>query len=203
MQAGQPPLAKVLVVGASAAGKTSLVNRLVFNEFYEVAPTVGVNFAQKVCAGVAGPLNLSIWDLSGQDRFRFIMPQLCTGAAGVVLVFDQTQPTSLEAAAEWLALTARHANPSHQQAVVLVGAKADLEPTLKPASISRFCSLHNITTHIDCSSKTGSNVRRVFETVASAIQLSHPNRLLNADLVALQRGTEKGSVGCETPTPDR
>jgi len=62
----QPPLAKVLVIGESETGKTSLVNRFVFHDFLAVEPTVGVNFAQKVMTGRDGPLNLSIWDLSGQ-----------------------------------------------------------------------------------------------------------------------------------------
>jgi len=202
MQIDHPPLAKVLVAGASRAGKTSLVNRLVFHDFLDVSPTIGVNFAQKVCIGDAGPLNLSIWDLSGQERFRFIMPQLCSGAVGVVLVFDRTQPASLEAAAEWLDFIGRYANPSHRYATVLAGAKADLEPALKPAAIQSFCSAHNITAYIQCSSKTGSNVKLVFDTVASAIQLSCPETARNTSLVTSQRSTETRNAACETPTSD-
>lgn len=202
MQTDQPPLAKVLVAGASGVGKTSLVSRLVFHDFRDVSPTIGVNFAQSVRVGDAGPLNLSIWDLSGQERFRFIMPQLCGGAVGVVLVFDQTQPASLEAAAEWLALIARYAKPSHRYAIVLVGAKADLEPVLKPAIIESFCSAHNITAYIQCSSKTGGNVRLVFDTVASAIQISCPDLAMNTGFAVSQRGPERRSLACETSTSD-
>ena len=54
MQTNQPSLAKVLVAGGSGVGKTSLVNRLVFSDFRDVLPTIGVNFAQKVCIGNAG-----------------------------------------------------------------------------------------------------------------------------------------------------
>lgn len=200
MHTDQPPLAKVLIAGTSRVGKTSLVNRLVLQDFLDVSPTIGINFAQKVCSGDRGPLNLSIWDLSGQERFRFIMPQLCSGAVGVVLVFDQTQPATLRAAAEWLNLIARYANPSHRYAIVLVAAKADLEPVLEPAAIERFCSTYNITTYIQCSSKTGSNVKLVFDTVASAIQHSCPELVRNADLAAPQHSAKRRTAACGTPT---
>jgi small GTP-binding protein len=69
------PLVKILVAGASQVGKTSLVHKYVFKDFIHVSPTIGINFAQKIVFGEEGPLNLSIWDLSGEHRFRFLMPQ--------------------------------------------------------------------------------------------------------------------------------
>jgi small GTP-binding protein len=202
MQTDQPPLAKVLVAGASRAGKTSLVNRLVFHDFLDVSPTIGVNFAQKVCVGRMGPLNLSIWDLSGQERFRFIMPQLCGGAVGVVLVFDQTQPASLHAAGEWQDFVARYANPSHRSATVLVGAKVDLESTIADAAIESFCNDRNVTSYIRCSSKTGRNVKLVFDTLASAIQLSCPEAAGMARTETPERCPDTRSTPCETPPQD-
>jgi small GTP-binding protein len=201
MQIDRPPLAKVLVVGASRVGKTSLVNRLVFHDFLDVSPTIGVNFAQKVCVGDGGPLNLSIWDLSGQDRFRFIMPQLCSGAVGIVIVFDQTQPGSLESAAEWLGFIARYANPSHHHAVVLAGTKADLSPAIQPSVISNFCAAHDIVAYVQCSSKTGQNVKLVFETVASAIQRSCTELTANVSLASsacVERRTHLCATSAQT-----
>jgi small GTP-binding protein len=200
MQIDHPPLVKVLIIGTSEVGKTSLVNRLVFHDFLDVSPTIGVNFAQKVCVGERGPLNLSIWDLSGQERFRFIMPQLCSGAVGVLLVFDQSQPATLEAAAEWLDFVGRYANPSHRHAVVLVGAKADLEPALKPAIIREFCVAHDVTAYVQCSAKTGSNVKLAFDTAASAIQRGCPALASDANLAGSQRNVANTTTACETPT---
>ncbi len=81
-------LAKVLVVGACDVGKTSLVNRLVFRDFVEVSPTVGVNLAHKVCNGSGGQLKISICDFCGQPGFSPLMPGLCSGAVGVFFFFD-------------------------------------------------------------------------------------------------------------------
>ena len=167
------PIAKVLIAGASGAGKTSLVHSLVFDGFTEVAPTIGVNFAQKVCRGEAGPINLSIWDLSGQPRFRCLMPRFCQGATGVVLVVDVTELDSLDIAGEWLEFISSFNNLQQEFAVILAGNKGDLPGVLPQNSIQRFCARHNIMEYITCSAKTGKNVRLVFDSLCSAMQRNH------------------------------
>jgi len=163
-------LAKVLIAGATNVGKTSLVNSLIFEGFTDVTPTIGVNFAQKICFGEAGPINLSIWDLSGHERFRCLMPRFCQGAAGVVLVFDVTMPTSLEAAGQWLEFISSWNTTLGSFAIILVGNKADIHPAIPQKTIQAFCTHHHISDYIPCSAKTGNNVRRVFSTLCTAMQ---------------------------------
>lgn len=179
----QLPTAKVLVAGATRTGKTSLVNSLVFFSFFDVSPTIGINFAQKVIVGEEGSLNLSIWDLSGQDRFRFLMPQFCTGAAGIVLVFDQTRPRSLEIAGNWLRFISQFARPSYQYATVLAGTKADLPSRIPSATIKAFCANHQIPDYFQCSAKTGENVERIFKAVCSAIQRCAPELVASPNII--------------------
>jgi small GTP-binding protein len=166
----RPSLAKVLVAGANNVGKTSLVNSLVFEGFTDVKPTIGVNFAQKVCHGDAGPVNLSIWDLSGHERFRCLMPRFCQGATGIALVFDLTSPDSLEAASQWLEFITSWNTSPNQMAITLVGNKLDLQPTIAVETIHDFCTRHQITDYIPCSAKTGKNVKLAFSTLCSAMQ---------------------------------
>ncbi|MFX1341425.1 MAG: Rab family GTPase [Promethearchaeota archaeon] len=166
-------IAKVLIAGAPGAGKTSLVHRLVFEGFTEVAPTIGVNFAQKVCRGEAGPVNLSIWDLSGQPRFRCLMPRFCQGATGVVLVVDVTEPDSLDTASQWLEFISSFNSLQQDFAVVLAGNKGDLPGVLTQNRVQLFCARHNIMKYIPCSAKTGENVRLVFDSLCSAMQRNH------------------------------
>lgn len=166
----KPLLAKVLIVGASGVGKTTLVNSLIFEGFTEVTPTIGVNFAQKACQGEKGPINLSIWDLSGHPRFSCLMPRFCVGASGIVLVIDMTLRQSLEVAAQWLARLSSYLTSEDKYAVVLVGNKADLQPQIRLEEIQTFCRIHQLTKYISCSAKTGQNVKLVFTTLCSSIQ---------------------------------
>ncbi|MFX1563909.1 MAG: Rab family GTPase [Promethearchaeota archaeon] len=179
----QLPTAKVLVAGATKVGKTSLVNSLVFLNFFDVSPTIGVNFAQKTIVGEDGPLNLSIWDLSGQERFRFLMPQLCGGAAGIVLVFDQTRPASLKKAGKWLKFASKFARPSYQFATVLAGTKADLTSKTSSATIKAFCSEYQVPEYFQCSAKTGENVSEVFTAICSAIQRCTPELVASPNII--------------------
>jgi small GTP-binding protein len=163
-------LAKVLVAGANNVGKTSLVNSLVFEGFIDVTPTIGVNFAQKICYGEKGPINLSIWDLSGHERFRCLMPRFCQGATGVALVFDVTTPESLKAASQWLEFILSWNISQENFSVVLVGNKTDLQPVIPQKTIQAFCTHHHIIDYIPCSAKTGKDVKRIFSTLCSAMQ---------------------------------
>jgi len=170
MQYDKPLLAKVLIAGATNVGKTSLVNSLVFEGFTDVAPTIGVNFAQKLCHNDNGAVNLSIWDLSGQERFQCLMPRFCQGATGIVLVFDVTEPTSLDSAGHWLAHIASYNSTPPEYAVVLAGNKLDKSPTIPLEDIQTFCDQNHITDYIPCSAKTGENVKRVFHILCTQLQ---------------------------------
>jgi small GTP-binding protein len=183
----QIPTAKILIAGATRAGKTSLVNSLVFYNFLDVSPTIGVNFAQKVITSDEGPLNLSIWDLSGQDRFRFLMPQLCKGAAGIVLVFDQTRPKSLEIAGRWLRFISQFARPSYQSATVLAGTKADLPSKIQLAAIKTFCTENQIPNYFPCSARTGENVVNIFRAICSAIQRCVPELVASPNIISTRQ----------------
>ena len=174
MTTNRAPLVKILVAGASRAGKTSLVNYYMFQDFLDVSPTIGINFAQKTCLSESGPINFSIWDLSGQPRFRFLMPKFCSGASGVVLVFDLTNPSSLEAGSTWLKLIAQDSAKSHKSITILAGTKADLTPCISQTTINDFVKTHGLTNYIQCSSKTGKNVRLVFQSLCNAIQKTVP-----------------------------
>jgi small GTP-binding protein len=173
MQHEKPLLAKVLVAGASNVGKTSLVNSFVFGGFAEVAPTIGVNFAQKVCRNETGAVNLSIWDLSGQPRFQCLMPRFCQGATGIIAVLDVTNPESLESAGNWLThITSFNPSPP-EYAIVLAGNKLDQPPVIPLEDIQAFCDRFQITDYIPCSAKTGENVKRVFYALCSQMLQSY------------------------------
>ena len=163
-------LAKVLVVGACDVGKTSLVNQLVFRDFVDVSPTVGVNLAHKICNGRQGPLKLSIWDLSGHPRFSTLMPRFCGGASGVMVVVDLSDQASLNEAATWLKHIQAYSDSEQQYVVVLVGNKTDLPRRVSEEAIERFCGTHGVAAHVSCSAKSGENVRLAFQTLCTTLQ---------------------------------
>jgi len=63
---------KMIILGSYAVGKTSLVDRLVYNEFKENETTIGASFNCIMHSGETYQYNLHIWDTAGQERYRSI-----------------------------------------------------------------------------------------------------------------------------------
>ena len=117
---------KVLLTGAAAVGKTSLVQRFIKNRFaanYKL--TVGVDILTKDVEFRPGEVaTLSIWDIGGQQRFEFIRSTFYKGAAGALLVFDLTRDQTYQETRKWLAEIRQFAGENIP--FVLIGNKLDL-----------------------------------------------------------------------------
>ncbi|MGV9173557.1 MAG: Rab family GTPase, partial [Promethearchaeia archaeon] len=117
---------KMILIGAGAVGKTSLVHRFINDEFqtnYEL--TVGVDFKTKdVELDSREPVTLSIWDVGGQKRFSSIRTTFYRGAAGALLVFDLTRPDTFDEIKHWLSEVRQFTKP--EIPFILIGNKLDL-----------------------------------------------------------------------------
>ena len=80
---------KILILGESRVGKSSILNQFTENVFTEnIPPTLGIDYKiQKVKVGDIY-VKLQIWDTAGQERFRSITEGFYKGCNGVLLVFD-------------------------------------------------------------------------------------------------------------------
>lgn len=92
-------LLKILLVGDTAVGKTSLFNKYITNKFKtDTASTVGVEFTTKnVILEVNEQevnIKLQLWDTAGQERYRSMTHAYYRGAAGALLVYDITNSES-------------------------------------------------------------------------------------------------------------
>src|SRR5271157_2409474 len=116
---------KVLVAGDGGVGKTTLLYKYVKNIFLaDTTMTIGVQLHVKTIIVEGRECILQIWDLGGQDRFRFILEKYVHGAHGALLLFDLTRlPTTFDLESSWLPIV-RKENPNLP--VILVGTKKDL-----------------------------------------------------------------------------
>ncbi|KAK9378759.1 P-loop containing nucleoside triphosphate hydrolase protein [Kockiozyma suomiensis] len=117
--------AKVVLLGAQGAGKTSLVVRYVHNTFHDSQPTtIGASFLAKkiVIDGVV--VRLQIWDTAGQERFRSMAPMYYRSAVCGILCYDITSESSFDAMHSWL--LELKANLNSDIIIHFVGTKLDL-----------------------------------------------------------------------------
>lgn len=95
--------AKILILGESKVGKSSLILRLTENTFIEsIPPTLGIDYKIKQIPIEDYLVKLQIWDTAGQERFKAITVSYYAGAHGVVLVFDISDRLSFDRISDWM-----------------------------------------------------------------------------------------------------
>jgi hypothetical protein len=95
-------LLKVIILGDSGVGKTSLMNQYVnkkFNAQYKA--TIGADFLTKEVTVDDRLVTMQIWDTAGQERFQSLGVAFYRGADSCVLVYDVLQPKTFDNLDSW------------------------------------------------------------------------------------------------------
>ncbi|EGD80819.1 hypothetical protein PTSG_01405 [Salpingoeca rosetta] len=161
--------AKVVLVGSQDVGKTSLVVRYVNNDFSEkVSSTVGASFFKhKINAG-KHTIKLQIWDTAGEERFHSMLPMYYRGASAALLVYDVTNPKSLDDALDWI--NELRDNCSEHLILCLVANKMDLvEEGCDAIEEGRRLAQENDALFHQTSAKTGSGISETFVDIAKEL----------------------------------
>uniref|UniRef100_A0A8C7T2Z1 Calcium release activated channel regulator 2Ab n=1 Tax=Oncorhynchus mykiss TaxID=8022 RepID=A0A8C7T2Z1_ONCMY len=96
-------LFKVLLVGNSSVGKTSLLRTFCDGRFNPSSPaTVGIDYSVKTLMLDNTQVAMQLWDTAGQERYRSITKQFFRKADGVVVMYDITLLDSFKAVRPWL-----------------------------------------------------------------------------------------------------
>ena len=119
-------LFKVLLIGNSSVGKSSLLLRFVDNQWNDLfVPTIGVDFKIRTMEIDNKNVKLQIWDTAGQERFKNITASYYRGAHGIFVVYDISDTESFKNINNWLIEIEKNANKNVYK--ILVGNKCDLE----------------------------------------------------------------------------
>eukprot|EP00525_Craspedostauros_australis_P011261 CAMPEP_0198134590 /NCGR_PEP_ID=MMETSP1442-20131203/60153_1 /TAXON_ID= /ORGANISM="Craspedostauros australis, Strain CCMP3328" /LENGTH=229 /DNA_ID=CAMNT_0043795735 /DNA_START=313 /DNA_END=1002 /DNA_ORIENTATION=+ len=171
---GKPPLYKIVMLGDSGVGKTSLVARLTNPERplnHDISATMGIEFDTQMLDTPQGKVKAQIWDTAGQERFaRVLLPTYFRKAKGVILVYDITNAKSFESLSErWMAQLNDHSS-ADDLAKLLVGNKADLEGSreVTKEKAEQFCKEYGMEM-LETSAKSGANVLQAFEKLIGIV----------------------------------
>ena len=163
---------KVVVGGAGGVGKTTLLHRYLHNEFLtDTTMTVGVDFHNKEVIKDGTKILLTIWDLGGQERFRFFQPSYCAGSRAAFIFFDLTMMSTALQVKDWAAMFRAHAAPNIP--IILCGTKLDLATTEMLAEVNDYArSLVDelgLANYFATSSLTGENIEEMFDYIIELI----------------------------------
>uniref|UniRef100_A0A8C6TDV0 RAB17, member RAS oncogene family n=1 Tax=Neogobius melanostomus TaxID=47308 RepID=A0A8C6TDV0_9GOBI len=116
---------KMVLLGSSGVGKSSLATRFVTGEFKDAQPTVGCAYQTHVVSVNGASLRFEIWDTAGQERYHSVTPLYYRGAHAALLVYDISKRETFTRAQQWLQELEKQIIPD-STVVWLVGNKADL-----------------------------------------------------------------------------
>lgn len=162
---------KVLIIGDVAVGKTSLVNRVIYNTFEEkYKATIGCEFGLKMMLFDDYEVRIQLWDLAGQDHLGGISRLYCRDSHGAIVVTDATKAENIQRAIEWKTMVDDQTRlpDGRKIPMVLCLNKTDLVEDSKKLSDDELQSLANqkgfISIHYT-SNKTGENVSLALDTL--------------------------------------
>jgi Ras-related protein Rab-1A len=124
------PLYKVLLVGESTVGKSSIKTRFIDDTFpLDYKATVGIDYKIKSLKINGQNVKLSLWDTAGQERYRSLTKSYFTNANGIILCFDITNKSSFTELKYWIDIIQDYLGD--KMVAALVGNKMDQKENRK------------------------------------------------------------------------
>ncbi|KAF3441789.1 hypothetical protein FNV43_RR15704 [Rhamnella rubrinervis] len=161
---------KILLIGDSGVGKSSLLVTFISNTVDDLAPTIGVDFKIKHLSVGGKRLKLTIWDTAGQERFRTLTSSYYRSAQGIILVYDVTRRDTFTNLSDVWAKEVELYSTNQDCVKILVGNKVDRDSeraVSRDEGIALAKELGSL--FIECSAKTRENVEKCFEELALKI----------------------------------
>ncbi|KAF8351232.1 P-loop containing nucleoside triphosphate hydrolase protein [Amanita rubescens] len=134
---------KIVIMGNSGVGKTSLLQRYTQNKFdpKNTTSTSGAFFVTKKVYVNGVKVRLQLWDTAGQERFRSMAPMYYRGANAALILYDITNVSTFNDIRGWLQELKKNCPP--ELLIYIVGAKADLIGQRQVTSDLARLSLHD------------------------------------------------------------
>ncbi len=166
---------KIIIVGDPSVGKTSLILRYTNNAFRRsYVPTLGVHVSSKIFEIENAIIQLTLWDIGGQEKFQTMRQQFYRGSDAVFLIFDLTTPESFNNIPRWFSdVLAQLKERSEELIGFILGNKKDLTNLRKITSdMANKLAGQLKLGFIETSALSGENVDYAFSTIANLLYKS-------------------------------
>jgi Ras-related protein Rab-18 len=193
---------KVVLIGDSGVGKSSILLRYTDDRFSDHQPTtIGVDFKTKYETVQGKRLKVALWDTAGQERFRTLTTTYYRGAQGAILVFDVTRQDTFTNLNTWLEQL-ESADTSRGTVKLLIGNKVDLPNRVVSFEEAELLAKSKGMIYIETSAKTKKGISETFEEMIhkivdsdSLLETAKMGRISSVT-VDFKRKKEEGACGC-------
>ena len=157
---------KILILGDSGVGKTSILIKYINNKFDEShIATIGVDYMDKTIKYKNINIKLQIWDTSGQEKFRSIARNFYRNSDAIFIVFDLNNKDTYNSIKQWINDVEEYC-PNIKK--ILLGNKSDLEKNVSEEIIKNFAKENNLQ-YFETSAKNGTNIKEAFKAMVDLL----------------------------------
>ncbi|KAK8568110.1 hypothetical protein V6N13_106051 [Hibiscus sabdariffa] len=199
-------LLKVIILGDSGVGKTSLMNQYVNKKFSnQYKATIGADFLTKEVQFEDRLFTLQIWDTAGQERFQSLGVAFYRGADCCVLVYDVNSMKSFDSLNNWREEFLIQASPSDPEnfPFVVLGNKTDVDGgnsrVVSEKKARSWCASKGNIPYFETSAKEGVNVEEAFQCMAkNALKSGEEEEIYLPDTIDVVSSSQPRSTGYHT-----
>jgi len=194
-------LLKVIILGDSGVGKTSLMNQYVNKKFSnQYKATIGADFLTKEVMVDDRLVTMQIWDTAGQERFQSLGVAFYRGADSCVLAFDVNVAKTFENLDSWrdeFLIQAGPRDPDNFPFVVL-GNKIDLDSrVVSQKRALAWCTAKGNIPYFETSAKEAINVEQAFQVIArNALKQESEEDIYLPDTIDVTESKPASASGC-------
>ena len=160
---------KIITLGDSSVGKTSIINRFINDTFdEELPPTLGIKHTFKTLEINNTKVKLSVIDTNGQEKYRSLSVSYFRHADVVLFIFNLNEPLSFNNIQEWINVFNDNNNKKKVILKYLIGSKSDLEQRVEQNLIDEFANNNNML-YMATSAKTNNQINELFQKIGEDI----------------------------------
>ena len=201
---------KIIIIGNSGIGKSSITNRGTKNIFYnDFSSTIGfenysfnIKLEEKI-------IHLHIWDTCGQEKFRSLIQNFYRKASLAFIVYSVTDRESFEQVDNWYR-EVKNNTGNVDIKIFLIGNKIDLENlrVVQTEEGQKYYEENNLTKFFEVSAKSGFNAQNIFIEAAKVLyddylsynqnnKKSINKNIMNNEIISNDRNAKRKRKCCE------
>ena len=179
---------KIILLGETGVGKTSIINRYINNEFNNEAPsTLGASFATKEVKMDKIKYLVNVWDTSGQEKYHSVTNLFINGSNIVILVYSVDSKISFEGLEYWYN-TIKEKLEGDKYILAVIGSKGDLidNEIIPEEKAKKFAEEKNAIFRIVSAKEDSEGINKLFNHLLDEL-IKNKKYEIRAESVAIKR----------------
>ena len=183
------PEYKLIFLGDQSVGKSCILNRFINDTFTEdYQATIGLDFQSKEKVQIDNQdIHLLLYDTSGQEKFKSLIPMYTRDADIILLVYDVTSKDSFIHLSNWLKIFTDNEIDIKDKIFAVVGNKTDLDDRREVNSNEgeNYAKEHDFI-FLEVSAKTGDGIEKLFDVILKKMLKKKPKLLPHPQLQVIK-----------------